>query len=145
MGETTNNTNLASEYYILSMLYRVGAEAYLTLGNKKSVDIIVKKKSKTITIDVKGLKGTTSFPIDNFEKGEKNHYFIFISFLDDIDNPEVLPEVYAVPSIDILKKNKALNGKKLIYYNPKGTRQVVQLSILRKLKNKYLNNWKIFI
>ena len=145
MGEITNNTNLASEYYILSMLYRVAAEAYLTLGNKKSVDIVVKKENKTITIDVKGLKGTTCFPIDSFEKGEKNHYFIFISFLDDIANPKILPEVYVVPSTDILKKQKALKGKRLIYYNPKGTRQVVQLSTLRKLRNKYLNNWKKLI
>jgi hypothetical protein len=35
------NTNLASEFYVLSMLYRLGFDANLTLGNKKSVDIAV--------------------------------------------------------------------------------------------------------
>lgn len=35
------NTNLASEFYVLSMLYRMGFDANLTLGNKKSVDIAV--------------------------------------------------------------------------------------------------------
>ena len=35
------NTNLASEFYVLSMLYRPGLDANLTLGNKKSVDIAV--------------------------------------------------------------------------------------------------------
>ena len=35
------NTNLASEFYVLSMLYRLGFDANLTLGNKKSVDITV--------------------------------------------------------------------------------------------------------
>ncbi len=45
MGEKSQNTNLASEYYVLSMLYRIGANAYLTLGNKKSVDIIVEKRT----------------------------------------------------------------------------------------------------
>lgn len=39
MSEVKQNTNLASEYFILSCLYRVDANAYLTLGNKKSVDI----------------------------------------------------------------------------------------------------------
>lgn len=39
MSEVKQNTNLASEYFILSCLYRVGANSYLTLGNKKSVDI----------------------------------------------------------------------------------------------------------
>lgn len=39
MSEVKQNTNLASEYFILSCVYRVGANAYLTLKNKKSVDI----------------------------------------------------------------------------------------------------------
>ncbi len=38
---TKYNTNLASEFYVLSMLHRLGADASLTLGNKKAVDIIV--------------------------------------------------------------------------------------------------------
>jgi hypothetical protein len=38
---TTYNTNLASEFYVLSMLHRFGCDASLTLGNKKSVDIVV--------------------------------------------------------------------------------------------------------
>lgn len=35
------NTNLAAEFYVLSMLHRWGADAVLTLGNKKAVDILV--------------------------------------------------------------------------------------------------------
>ena len=38
---TTYNTNLAAEFYVLSVLHRLGAEANLTLGNKKAVDIVV--------------------------------------------------------------------------------------------------------
>ena len=33
------NTNMASEFYVLSMLHRIGVDAALTLGNKKAVDI----------------------------------------------------------------------------------------------------------
>ena len=33
------NTNLAAEFYVLSMLHRLGADAALTLGNKKGVDM----------------------------------------------------------------------------------------------------------
>ena len=33
------NTGIASEYLVLSMLYRLNYEAYITMGNKKSVDI----------------------------------------------------------------------------------------------------------
>jgi hypothetical protein len=55
------NTNLAAEFYILSMLHRLGIDANLTLENKKSVDDIaaVRSAGDAITIDVKGLAGTT--------------------------------------------------------------------------------------
>ena len=35
------NTNLASEFHVLSVLHRLGATANLTLGNKKGVEIFV--------------------------------------------------------------------------------------------------------
>lgn len=35
------NTNLAAEFYVLSVLHRLGVSATLTLGNKKSVDIVI--------------------------------------------------------------------------------------------------------
>ncbi|MDH5821547.1 hypothetical protein QFW77_00870 [Luteimonas sp. RD2P54] len=54
------NTNLAAEFYVLSTFYRLGTDANLTLGNKKSVDIVViRGAGDSLTIDVKGLAGTT--------------------------------------------------------------------------------------
>src|SRR3954471_20641077 len=52
------NTNLASEFYVLSALYRLGMDANLTLGNKKSVDIaVVLGPGHAITVDVKAVAG----------------------------------------------------------------------------------------
>jgi hypothetical protein len=63
---TTYNTNLAAEFYVLSMLHRLGVDAALTLGNKKAVDIIVTNEGrKIITIDVKGLEGRFDWPAVN--------------------------------------------------------------------------------
>lgn len=33
------NTGIAAEYFVLSQLFRMGLEAYLSQGNKKSIDI----------------------------------------------------------------------------------------------------------
>jgi hypothetical protein len=53
------NTNLAAEFWVLSALYPLGVEAHLTLGNKKSIDILMHGNSETIcTVDVKGLAGS---------------------------------------------------------------------------------------
>jgi hypothetical protein len=131
------NTNLASEYYVLSMLYRQGFDAYITLGNKKGIDIILNlNDEKQITIDVKGLQGITLFPLDNVDDqaDKPNHYVVFLSFLKKMSDPLVLPEIYVVPHNDL---------KDLMYHNPKGNRKGINLSMLRSTAAAYRNNWEI--
>lgn len=129
------NTNLASEYYVLATLYRLGFDAYITLGNKKGIDIILNlNDEKQLTIDVKGLQGTTLFPLDNVnEKADKPHHFIvFLSFLNKMDEISVVPEMYVIPHKKI---------KDFLYQNPKGNRKGINLSMLRNSAKEYKNNW----
>jgi hypothetical protein len=131
------NTNLASEYYVLSMLYRQGFDAYITLGNKKGIDIILNlNDEKQLTIDVKGLQGTTLFPLDNVDDqaDKPNHFVVFLSFLNKMSDPLVLPEIYVLPHNDL---------KELMYHNPKGNRKGINLSMLRSNAEAYRNNWEI--
>lgn len=149
MGEKHENTNLAAEFYVLSMLYRKGLDASLTLGNKKSIDIRIFKKNKVISIDVKGIKEKSSgFPFENVRLINKNHFFVFVSF-KDISNHLEKPEIYIVPSIEINKDFSELQdykcSKKLIYVNPSESRKVVDLCRLRKLKSKYEDKWDYFL
>jgi len=145
MGEKKQNTNLASEYYVLSCLYRIGANANLTLGNKKSVDIIVDKNDSLLTIDVKGLKDNSCFPIDNWTKKDKNHFITFVSYNRKISDTNSPPDIFIVPANELELPHSELDGKSVIYINPKGNRKVVQLSRLKKLSEKYKDNWKPFI
>lgn len=139
------NTHLAAEYYVMSMLHRIGADAVLTLENKKAVDIIVNKNGKSLTIDVKGLKSTTSFPFDNCDERRDNHYYVFVSFLDKITKTTIPPRVYIVPSQDLDKFHTELKEKDFIYQNPNHDKKRVQYGTLKKLKTKYLNKWEVFI
>jgi len=145
MGEKGQNTNLAAEFHVLSMLYRIGAEANLTLGNKKAVDIVVLKGDRVLTADVKGLKGVTNFPIDGWKKKERSHFLVFVAFHGRMDDPQSIPEVYIVRSTELEKEHDALGGKSLIYVNPKGNRRVVELSRLRKLASRYKDKWRLFV
>jgi hypothetical protein len=127
------NTNLAAEFYILSVLHRLGAEANLTLGNKKSVDIaIVRSAGDAITVDVKGLAGKTGWPVDNVKAGTPNHYIAFVCYIGKIDDPNILPEVYIVPSLEF--------AKPILHCAP-GGRKLVRLSEIRKA-GKYRDAWK---
>jgi hypothetical protein len=131
---TNYNTNLAAEFYALSMLHRLGYDATLTLGNKKSVDIVVTlRKGKAVTIDVKGLAGKTGWPMDNYGKGSYDHFIVFICFQDRIAEPKALPEVYVVPSPSVTK---------LLYRAPAG-RRVMPLCTLRRFRNDFQDAWHL--
>ena len=39
--------------------------------------------------------------MDNVKAVKEKHYYVFVSFLDKINDPSVLPEVYVVPSADL--------------------------------------------
>src|SRR5258708_28164426 len=110
------NTNLAAEFYALSMLHRLGADANLTLGNKKSVDIaVIRGKGDSITIDVKGLAGKTGWPIDNIGAGTEKHFIVFVCFMGKIADAEVLPHVWVVPSLKVAALSyHAPGGRKLM-------------------------------
>ena len=129
------DTGMAAEFYVLSMLFRLGLNANLTLGNQKAVDIFVQRASgDTVTIDVKGLAGKTSWPIkDNY--ASRNHYYVFISFLGEIDDPETLPEVYVVPSTSI---------RRLKYVHENSGREFIELRRLRAKSKRYRDNWDVF-
>jgi hypothetical protein len=137
MPQNKYNTNLASEFFVLSMLHRLGVNCQLTLGNKKSVDIIVQSsKDKIFTIDVKGIAGKTLWPLDNFKTYKKSHFLVLVSFLGKINESKALPEIY------VLRSNKV---GKYIYRNPKKTRKGIQLSVLRKKGKHLCDNWKPFL
>jgi hypothetical protein len=130
------NTNLAAEFYALSMLHRLGADANLTLGNKKSVDIaVIRGKGDSVTIDVKGLEGKTGWPVDNVGPGKSKHFLVFVCFQGKIDDPVVTPLVWVVPSLKLAR---------LMYHAP-GGRKLVTVSTLNKHGAKYKDAWKALL
>ena len=94
------NTNLAAEFHVLSVLHRRGAEASLTLGNKKAVDIaVVRGTGRTVTIDVKGVAKRWDWPADNVRTPEHNRHFLaLVSFEGKIRESGATPSVWIVPA-----------------------------------------------
>ena len=94
------NTNLAAEFHVLSMLHRRGAEASLTLGNKKSVDIaVVRGAGRTVTIDVKGVAKRWDWPADNVRMPDHNRHFLaLVSFEGQLRTPSAIPSVWVIPA-----------------------------------------------
>jgi len=128
------DTNLAAEFFVLSSLHRLGLTANLTLGNKKGVDIVVVRDAgDAVTVEVKGLAGMTSWPLNRIPDPKSNHFFVFVCYLGTIRDPTSCPEVYVVPSTDLAR---------FIYKAPVG-RSFVQLRSIRKTGAAYLHAWKL--
>jgi hypothetical protein len=91
MALSKYETNLASEFYVLAALYRLGADASLSLGNKKAVDItVVRAAGDAITIDVKGVAGRHDWPADNISSvPRERHFVVFVSFEGKFEDPRL--------------------------------------------------------
>ena len=73
-------TGIASEHLVLSMLYRLGAKAYLTLGNEKSIDIrISNEEGSWFSVDVKAVRKGNAIPVVN-AVDKDNHYYVFVIY-----------------------------------------------------------------
>jgi hypothetical protein len=128
------NTNLAAEFYVLSMLHRLGADANLTLGNKKSVDIaVIRGEGDSVTIDVKGLEGKTGWPIDNIGPGNSRHFIAFVCFNGKISDPSIAPLVWVVPSTEVAT----------LAYNAPGGRRLMNVSKLKANGSSYQDAWSL--
>ena len=133
---TKYNTNLAAEFYVLSMLHRLGADAALTLGNKKAVDIMVANENRTITtIDVKGLEGRYDWPADNIRLlQDTQHFYVLVSFEGKITDPLSPPSVWIIPANELapfIRKYK--------------TRTVISRSDVKAKGQNFLHAWSLII
>lgn len=140
--ETKNKgfeTGIASEYLVLSMLYRLGIDAYMTLGNKKSVDIWIKNDDGSdISIDVKSVRAFDSVPVGNVV-AKDNHYVVFVIYNNKFEDVLTLPEFYIVPSKYVVENRTK--------YDLKGGGE--RFNIFKKsIKDKkgikdYINRWDL--
>ena len=132
MGSIKYNTNLAAEFWVLSILYRLGVEAHLTLGHRKSVDLLISPESGTrYTADVKGLAGRYDWPADNLKIFDRpNHYYVFLSFEGRISDPLATPSVWIIPSDQVTTFIKRFR-----------TRSVVSRALVKHGADRFKDAW----
>lgn len=120
------NTGIASEYFVLSQLYRLGYEAYITLGNKKSVDIRVVHNDVAISLDVKAVQGYSSLIVNNVTKSP-SHFVVFLIYNDKFSDLSATPDVFVMSSLDVETVTKSFGD---------------QHRVFKSDIKQYKNNWK---
>ncbi len=103
-SERAYNTNLASEFYVMSVLYRLGLDANLTLGNKKSVDIVVvHAPGDTVTIDVKAVAGRVDWLVGNAGgPARERHFVVLLAYDGKFAQLTELPKAWVLPHNEFL-------------------------------------------
>ena len=98
-------TNLASEFFVMSVLHRLGLEAYLTLGNKKAVDfVVVHAPGNAITIDVKAVAGKVDWLVGNVAgTPRERHYVVLITYNGKFAHVNDLPDAWIFPHKEFLE------------------------------------------
>ncbi|MFD2873483.1 hypothetical protein ACFS5N_13440 [Mucilaginibacter ximonensis] len=100
-SEISYNTNLASEYLLMSLLCRAGKDAYLSLGNKKGVDIIVRTLAGAIAVvEVKGVNKANDWLICNHGKlpVAPNLFYALVCFQGRISELTSAADIWLIPS-----------------------------------------------
>jgi len=98
------DTNLASEFFVMSVLHRLGVEAHLTLGNKKAVDIVVvRAPGDTVTIDVKAVAGKTDWLVGNVtSEPREQHFVVLMTYDGKFADLAVPPRAWVLPHLEFL-------------------------------------------
>ena len=130
-----NQTGIAAEYYVAGELSRLGFNVTFTFGNTKSIDLIVEKEEKLISIQVKGIQKTKSI-CWNLDKTKIRSKIIYVLVNLHVDNIDAKPEFFILNSNDAktLFKNSIKAGEKRAYLDYKLIRE----------NHKYKNNWSLF-
>lgn len=88
---------LASKFYVLSVLHRLGADATLTFSQSDNVDItVVLESGNALTVDIKTLTGPMEWPVGDF-RARAGHFLAFVWYPTSA-NPNIPPNVYIVAS-----------------------------------------------
>ncbi len=127
-ADTNYNTNLASEYLMMSLLCRAGKDAYLSLGNKKGVDIIVKTdKGAICVVEVKGVNKRNDWLIGNSGKLPiaPNLIYAFVCFHGKIDELTSSADFWIIPSEKLKEstEHKIAGNSKTVYISNKYIRE----------------------
>ncbi len=104
------DTGTASEFLVLSNLYRLGVNAFISLGNKKSIDLIINAKNgSSVSVDVKSVQGYSSIVVNNV-KAAANHFIVVVVYKNKFADPTVLPDFYIIPSDKVAGLSENYNG-----------------------------------
>ncbi len=107
-----DRSNLAGEFHTLAELYRRGYNAFITLGKSKQIDIVVKDKDESLSIEVKSRMSPGQFLCSSPSSTHTKKIWVFVDMnKKSVDEP---PDYYILSAADLYEigKNREKKIKK---------------------------------
>ncbi len=117
-------TGMAGEFFVMERLFRLGHEPSLTLGNAKSIDIIVQTGSGHLrTISVKAAaSGGGKWGVDSRDLStDTDLIFVFLRYQKFADI-RTDPEVWVMPAAEVQTRKRPWFDKWAVYYSSRQNR-----------------------
>lgn len=93
---------MAGEFFVMEKLFRLGHEPALTMGNAKSIDILVRtSKNKLREISVKAICGGGKWGVDHADVSRRESLFFVLLLYRAFGDPTATPEVFVLPARDV--------------------------------------------
>lgn len=119
---STHESGMAGEFFVMEALYRLGHQPALTLGNAKSVDILVRTASgRKIEVSVKAVRGGGKWGVGRQSlAGCQDLIFVLLHYTNFGDVTK-RPHVFVVPAPDVERlKEEWLDSYAVYFSNQEG-------------------------
>ena len=113
-----NDSAMAGEFHVMEALYRLGHQPALTLGNAKTVDILVHLQSgKTVRISVKTVRGGGKWGVgmDDLSQ-QRDLFFVFLRY-SNFNDVTTQPDAFIVPAAEVEKRKEPWFDSFAVYYS----------------------------
>ena len=126
---------MAGEFFVMEMLYRLGHEPALTLGNAKTIDILVQAESgEALKISVKAVRGGGKWGVGDEDLTKNKHLFFAFLHYKDFEDVTTRPEVFIVPARDVQKIKEVWFNSFAVYFSNNERRKKLE---------KYRDAWNL--
>jgi len=113
-----NDSEMAGEFFVMEVLYRLGHQPALTVGKAKSIDILVRTKGgKLIEVSVKTVRGGGKWPIGNDELSERNRLIFVLLHYTDFSNVRTQPDAFVIPAPSVAKLREPWFQSQAVYFS----------------------------
>jgi len=123
----THQSGMAGEFSVMETLYRLGHEPALTLGNAKSVDILLELSSgRTIRISVKTVRGGGKWGIGNADLSSERDLFFVLLYYARFADVSTRPQAFVIPAPEVQRLKEEWFDSYAVYFSNKERRKRIE-------------------